>query len=254
MRKLALALFVIFVAAYAGAEDRGKSSDEEILDPSGNRYFPETSQLRSTDVIGFAKHLAALKEPSLVPLKENAETDVFRFTWIPTNKKTVSFRAYEILNDGFYIDVKRLSGAGGYFLGDIELTAHVRIDQREFRSMRELAQNDSVRQPFKNLSKEASEYLSSTGDAWIVEVITGGNYYVAHVGDPQFLQTVTPENAKKAGIRAIGQPIEVPDLNSFIRFCEHFLVFTDMNLPKRSVSDKDWIFDSGESAESQRDQ
>lgn len=243
MRLLPIALLVFQLLGFAGAQEEG------ILDPDGNQYFPKEHQLGYTALFGVAKHLAALKEPSLAALRAKDEVDVFRFTWVPTNEKTICFRAYAVPNEGYFIDVKRLSGAGGYFIGEVELSAHVRISENEFRSMRELAKKDAVRSPFSDLSAEAADYLASAGDAWIVEILTGGNYYLAHIGDPRFLQTVTPENAKKAGNTTFGEPIEIPDLDLFIRFCEQFLVFTDMNLPKRHVSDMDWIFEAGDSPE-----
>ncbi len=243
MKNLVIVFFLVFTVVEGRTIEETESGGIAILDPSGKAYFPESSG--SSNV---AKNLAALKEPSLYALEGKADVNVFRFTWIPTNQKTISFRAYQTLNKGCYIDVKRLSGAGGYYIGEIELSAEVRISDGEFNSMRDLAKKDSVRDPFKTLKPEVADILTTTGQNWIVEVVTGGKYYFAQVGDPEFLQTVTPENAKKAGVEWTGEPFEVPPLEPFIHFCEHFLAFTDMKLPTRSVSGMDWIFDGGNGA------
>lgn len=120
----------------------------------------------------YGKHLRAMNE---VPLHfpDKMVPESYRFLWLRTFNHPVAVRIWNTGTEVF-INVKELSGAGGYEPGRMILTEQRRLSQDEWDAfMRLLEYSCYWEQP-----TEDSEDAGFDGAQWILEGVRNGRYHV----------------------------------------------------------------------------
>ena len=150
------------------------------------QYFPDRAFCGSdepgTCERWYAKHLRAMREPSLWELSKDTSKQSYRFLWLRTFHHPVSARL-EVAKDGnAELFVKVLSGQGGYNPGHAILNRRIKVSKDAVDHFLELLQKAD----FWNLSAEQQEsnVVGVDGAQWIMEGVLGGGYHVVDRWSP----------------------------------------------------------------------
>jgi hypothetical protein len=168
-------------------------------------------------------------EPSIFAKERNEIGNQFRFLYLPTFSKPISFRGFQA--DGqCYVHVVRLTGKGGYDPGKVELEVNVQITKQEWDALEK-----AVVRSFKetNLTELQRNLLSGLdGSEWILEARVDGRYHYEEAWQAGYWTS-------KDGIAALKEleddGVDVPILFAFVAACKEFLRLTDFALPSRMV-------------------
>ena len=125
----------------------------------------------------YSKHLHAMKEPLLFNRK--VEKEVYRFTWLRTFHKPMSFRI-EKWNDRYILYWKVLDGAGGYEPGNLELEKLKVITEKEWSEFEKLVDKANF---WKMELGRGS--IGNDGSEWILEGLNQTDYRVITVWTPR---------------------------------------------------------------------
>lgn len=124
----------------------------------------------------YSEQLYAMKEPLLFNRK--VEKDVFRFTWLRSFNKPMTFRI-EKKNEDYTIYYKVLDGKGGYEPGNIEVDKSKILTQKDWQTFKKLIQKTD----FWNMSLGRSS-IGGDGSEWILEGLTQTKYRAVTVWSP----------------------------------------------------------------------
>lgn len=119
----------------------------------------------------YAKHLSAMKEPSLSCGSLDAD-ESYRFTWLRTFHRPIVVRL-SWLRDGGDLVAVVLDGAGGYEPGKVAKTVRRRIEGREWQSL-QAALTGFWTLPTKN----KADANGCDGAQWIIEGRRQGQYHI----------------------------------------------------------------------------
>ncbi len=150
------------------------------------KYFPDRAfcgpHETGTCDRWYAKHLRAMREPSLWKSSKDTSKQSYRFLWLRTFHHPVSARL-EVAKDGTaQLFVKVLSGQGGYEPGHAILNRNSKVSKEAVDHFLELLQKAD----FWNLPTEEPEtnVIGNDGAQWIIEGVTGGRYHVVDRWSP----------------------------------------------------------------------
>ena len=150
------------------------------------QYFPGRafceSQETGTCERWYAKHLRAMREPSLWELSKDTSKQSYRFLWLRTFHHPVSARL-EVAEDGTaHLFVKVLSGQGGYEPGHAILNRDIKVPKDAVDHFLDLLRKAD----FWNLPTEQQEsnVVNLDGAQWIMEGVLGGRYHVVDRWSP----------------------------------------------------------------------
>lgn len=151
-----------------------------------NQYFPDRAFCGPNEAglceRWYAKHLRAMREPSLWELSKDTSKQSYRFLWLRTFHHPVSARL-EVAKDGnAQLFVKVLSGQGGYDPGHAILNRNIKVPKDAVDHFLELLQKAD----FWNISTEQQEgdVVGVDGAQWIIEGARGGQYHVVDRWSP----------------------------------------------------------------------
>jgi hypothetical protein len=150
-------------------------------------YFPDRA-FCGRDEAGacekwYAKHLRAMREPSLLELSKDTSRQSYRFLWLRTFHHPVSARL-EVAKDGTaQLFVKVLSGQGGYDPGRVILNRNIKVSRDAVDHFLELLQKAD----FWNIptEQEQRDVIGVDGAQWIIEAASGGQYHVVDRWSPE---------------------------------------------------------------------
>jgi hypothetical protein len=150
------------------------------------QYFPDRafcgSHETGTCERWYAKHLRAMREPSLWGLSEDPSRQSYRFLWLRTFHHPVSARL-EVAKDGTaQLLVKVLNGKGGYEPGHTILNRNIKVSKESVDHFLGLLKEAD----FWNIPTEQPESneISADGAQWIIEGISDGHYHVVDQWSP----------------------------------------------------------------------
>jgi hypothetical protein len=150
------------------------------------QFFPDRAFCESHETgtceRWYAKHLRAMREPSLWELSKDTSTQSYRFLWLRTFHHPVSARL-EVAKDGSaQLFVKVLSGQGGYEPGHAILNRNIKVSNDAVDHFLELLQKAD----FWNLPTEQQEtnVVGVDGAQWIMEGVLDGQYHVVDRWSP----------------------------------------------------------------------
>lgn len=220
---LAVAFFTMADEAAESQEPQTFAEKNSVKDPAGREYFPKDKDN------WFRPHLRAMGEPSLFEKEPKEMGNQFRFLYLPTFSKPISFRGFQA--DGrYYVHVVRLTGKGGYDPGKVELEVNVQITKQEWDTL-----ETAVVRSFKetNLTDSHLSMMSShDGSEWILEAKLDGKYFFQEVWEADYWTSKDGiEDLKKRENTGLDEPI----LFAFVAACNEFLMLTDFALPTRMV-------------------
>jgi hypothetical protein len=163
----------------------GRSKPLDSLKKYKNGYFPEKAfddGWRGADGSfddWYGKHLRAMKEPSLVDVKD-PDSEVYRFLWLRTFHHPISVR---IVRTGysFRLTSVELNGAGGYDPGRNLRTDNVEIFNDEWCQFTALLDKAQFwAEPTVN--RELSGF---DGSQWVFEGVNDGRYHIVDRWTPR---------------------------------------------------------------------
>lgn len=232
IRKLFL-LSLLFTVLSANADEspaleasESFAKENSVKDPSGKEYFPKKYDNY------YRPHLRAMGEPSIYSEKGPELLNEFRFLYLPTFSKPISFRGFRA--DGrFYIRVVRLTGKGGYDPGKVEIGVNVQVTEEEWKGL-----EDAVVQSFKEkpLTDEQRSLIAGLdGSQWILEARIDGKHHFEEVWEAGYW---TSEEGIEVLKKLEKEGVDVPILFKFANACKMFLGLTDFTLPSRMVPSK----------------
>jgi hypothetical protein len=124
----------------------------------------------------YSEHLHAMKEPLL--FNKKTEKEIFRFTWLRTFDKPMTFR-FEKENNRYILYWKVLSGAGGYETGTIEIERLKILTEKEWTEFLELIGKVN----FWKMDLGRSS-IGTDGSEWIMESVNQTDYRAVIVCSP----------------------------------------------------------------------
>lgn len=221
---------LFFSTLLALAEEAPSAKDDEfsvkensVTDLKGNEYFPKTYDN------WYSPHLRAMGESSMFSGGDSKMGSQFRFLYLSTFSKPISFRGF-IKGGRFYIRVVRLTGKGGYDPGGIEISVNVEITEEEWLTLEEaVVRSFEVTQ----INDEQRDIIAGLdGSQWVLEANIGGKYHFEEAPQAAYW---TSEDGIKVLTELEYEGMNVPVLFSFVDACKVFLTLTDFTLPSRKV-------------------
>jgi len=168
-------VFVIVVMFTLGAKARAQSN-----------YFPENafsdipSVNRSTSDF-YARHLAGLREPSLLEMKKSPSSESYRFLWLRSFLHPVAVRL-DVKPDGSAVVTAKIgSGAADLKAGALTNNTSKSLTAEQVRSFLALI-NDSG---FWTLPTHLDGSGGADGAEWIIEGVKNGKYHVVARWSPE---------------------------------------------------------------------
>jgi len=160
----------------------------------------------------YAKHLSAMKEPSLLAQRENTGIESYRFLWLRTFHNPISIRV-ENRNSGGKLWITRLSVKGGYDPGSVLAQKTIEITATQWEDIT----NTISSAGFWDMPSEDDNRSSADGAQWILEGLKQGRYHVVDRWSPK-----EESNNKRA-------------LERYVAACVGFLKLADLDLAKEKV-------------------
>ena len=229
--KRVVAACFLLSALLAIAEDEAKKAPEifakenSVTDSKGNEYFPKKYDN------WYRPHLRAMEEPSIFSQASSETFSQFRFLYLSTFAKPISFRGFKS-DDRFYVRVIRLTGKGGYDPGEIEIGVNVEITQQEWSALKAAIIRSFKETKLTDLQRDLISGLD--GSQWVLEASIDGKYYYEEA--PQAGYWTSSDGLKRLK-ELEDRGMAVPILFAFADACNSFLSLTDFTLPSRMVPD-----------------
>jgi len=137
----------------------------------------------------YAKHLSALKEPSLWELSKVQKTQSYRFLWLRTFNHPVAIRVDVHIDGTAQLTTKMTSGAGGYDPGRLIQNAAVTLTREQTHWFLGQIQGHN----FWKLPSVLETPGGPDGAQWVIEGVKDGAYH--------FVDRWSPKDGE---IRALG--------------------------------------------------
>jgi hypothetical protein len=156
-----------------------------VISATQTQYFPDRAFCGSPETgvceTWYAKHLRAMREPSLWELSKDTSKQSYRFLWLRTFHHPVSARL-EVAKDGTgQLFLKVLSGQGGYEPGHAILNRNIKVPKDAVDLFLQLLQKAD----FWNLpTEQESNVVGKDGAQWIMEGVLGGRYHAVDRWSP----------------------------------------------------------------------
>lgn len=140
-------------------------------------FYPEPAQ-ESFVVEWYSKHLKAMGEQSLLPYTVS-KAESYRFLWLRSFHHPVAVRVWRS-DDGRFLNVRQLSGAGGYEPGRLTTNRTRQLTSAEWEGFISLLD----RSCYWQLPSEINQ-MGNDGAQWILEGTRGGRYHVVDRWTPR---------------------------------------------------------------------
>lgn len=155
----------------------------EVEGLSKSSYFPPGAFYAKPEHEGFvvewyAKHLKAMGERSLLSYPES-RAESYRFLWLRTFHHPVAVRVWRS-GDSRFLNVKQLSGAGGYEPGRLITNQTRQLTNAEWDGFVSLLD----RSCYWQLPAEIDD-MGNDGAQWILEGVSEGRYHVVDRWTPR---------------------------------------------------------------------
>lgn len=145
------------------------------------------SQSRSSDgqefsLAGYARHLKALREPSLVDGSKNLKNHVYRFLWLRSFHAPIAVRLVVRENGSGFVVFRRTSGKGGYEPGRLVVNRTKQLSSRDVSWFLDLIEE----QKFWDLptTERDPDVITLDGAQWVLEGVKQGKYHVVDRWSP----------------------------------------------------------------------
>ena len=102
----------------------------------------------------------------------NCVKESYRLTWIPTFHAPTVIRLWRSENE-YFITTKRLSGKGGYGLGELEVEQTRSLTVQEWQSIEDLI----YRYSYSTIPSTIEESIPNDGATWTLEGLNAGQYH-----------------------------------------------------------------------------
>jgi hypothetical protein len=142
------------------------------------QYFPST--FNSFERVWYHGQLATCQEPSLYENRLSGDT-IYRFSWIPSFHHTICARL-TLKDDGTgTLELKQLSGAGGYNPGHLASSQTIVARKDEVQSVLVLIGNLNF---WHRADGEINNQSGTDGSEWVLEGISDGKYRIVEMWSP----------------------------------------------------------------------
>ena len=141
------------------------------------QYFPKSSlDLRGDDfkMQWYSAQLRALKEPSLLELAQNQESECYRFLWLRTFNHPVAVRVNVNRDGSAVLTTKVANGAGGYGPGVLIVNTSRKLTGEEEEKF--LSRVNSV--GFWSAPNPVDDQTGTDGSQWVIEGVKASKYHV----------------------------------------------------------------------------
>lgn len=171
-RQTVAGLWFVLVFAFAQA------SFSQTTDSS-----PRSSDNQEFSLSGYARHLRALREPSLIDASKNPKTHVYRFLWLRSFHSPIAIRLVVRENGSGFVVFRRTSGKGGYEPGRLVVNRTKPLSRRDVSWFLGLMEE----QNFWELptTERDPDIITLDGAQWIIEGVKQGKYHVAERWSPE---------------------------------------------------------------------
>jgi hypothetical protein len=164
-------------SCYPGLSRKVEKFSKSSLFPPG-AFYPNPEH-EGFVVEWYAKHLQAMHEQSLLSYPES-QTESYRFLWLRTFHRPVAVRVWHS-EEGSFLNVKQLSGAGGYEAGKLITNQTRQLTNAEWDGFVSLLDRSCYWQlPAKN-----DDEMGKDGAQWILEGTRQGRYHVVDRWTPR---------------------------------------------------------------------
>ena len=143
-----------------------------------DKIFSDKSNVNALINQWFGEQLLALEELPLYPAETGIE--VYRFTWLRSFHKAMSFRLTITPAGTGQLSVTRTNGAGGYDPGSIDLKKNVEIQNSDVEALR-----NGLKDMGFWLMPAKEETRGMDGAEWLLESVSGGLYHLVVRWSPQ---------------------------------------------------------------------
>lgn len=155
----------------------------EVERPAKSSYFPPGAFYPEPEherfiVEWYTKHLKAMGERPLLSHPES-RAESYRFLWLRTFHHPVAVRVWRS-DDGWFLNVKQLSGAGGYEPGRLVMNQTRQLTSAEWDGFVSLLD----RSCYWQLPTEIGD-MGNDGAQWILEGAKEGRYHVVDRWTPR---------------------------------------------------------------------
>lgn len=195
-----------------------------FLDSQGRAYFPKEDTNYSTSF--YTAQLNAMKEPSLLPQKDDKEKFAMRFLWLRSFHDPIAIRVWKEGEDYHIRGVKMtrsMDDGPDQFTKDLAR----KLDQEEWLQIARLSESPDT---WKPLSKEEREELGTglDGSNWIFEKSSGQEHSMVHLWSPRGHDA---ESYKKDGVNAS----KVRDFSVYVRLALLLLKLTELTPEEKDI-------------------
>jgi hypothetical protein len=163
-------------SCFPGLSREIKELPTHVYFPRGT-FYPKPEQEKFI-VEWYSKYLRGMGEVSLCSLADS-EAESYRFLWLRSFHRPVAVRVWRS-SDGYFLNVKELSGAGGYEPGTLITNRTRQLTNPEWDYFVNLLE----RSCYWQLAAEADE-SGFDGAQWILEGTKGGRYHLVDRWSPQ---------------------------------------------------------------------
>jgi hypothetical protein len=176
----------------------------------GRSYAKDIQYLPSELSLDYTAALRAANEPSLFKQpSEQADSREYRFVWLRTFHKPVVIRLYQH-GGGAEIRVVRLSGKGGYEMGQVDYDRVKSVTPAAWQHFADLLAKARF---FDLVSQEKGLEPEFDGARWLLEGRTGTTY--------KFVERVSPRSDSGS--------------KSFAACCEYLLELSALDVPANEI-------------------
>lgn len=165
-----------FALAQATKDTAATKPSESVKDAQGHTYFPDDLGT------GADKHLAAMKEPSLLVKTDGGSPMEFRFTWVRAFHDPIAIRIWDSDNE-HKIRAVRLKHQHDYSPGPIEYDQTRTMTDQEWADVEWLLDTSNFWKPITPL-EDAFMSQGRDGSCWIFENRSWRSYSVLELWTP----------------------------------------------------------------------
>ena len=188
-------------------------------DPQNRPYFPKDQ----TDDL-YANYLSHMKEPSLIPSKEEKQGFGMRFLWIRSFHNPIAVRVWR-KNDEYWIKGVSFEMAGHDF-GPVTKSLERELTGEEWMQISKLADPPEI---WKPLSKEERAEIGSGFDGahWIFERRNQKDYFILDLWSPKGREVQTKTGSSEGS--------KIRDFEAYVRLALLLLKLTDLTPDEKQI-------------------
>lgn len=175
-------IFIFGISTMSYSQAANESPCNSILtrnSPKPKAYFLP-SLFSEFTVEWYAEHLSAMKEPSMLSLKD-CSVESYRFLWLRSFHAPIAVRLWHFNGQRFLV-AKKLSGKGGYEPGKIVISRIKSLSEEEWSSFKNFLNESSFWEiPTEEPTVEnpdGSITVGLDGAQWIMEGVSKNRYHI----------------------------------------------------------------------------